>query len=54
MYKNTPLYYLNKEDDDIKNSENDCNLEGIFRVGNTIITKTTVISYKLKGKYISN
>ena len=54
MYKNTPLYNLNNEDDDIKNSENDGNLKDTFRVGNTIITKTMVVPYKGKEKYINN
>ena len=54
MYKNTPLYNINKEDDDIKKPENDGNLKDTFRVGNTIITKAMVVPYKGKENKYSN
>ena len=51
MYKNTPLFNMNQNDEDFKNEENDGKLKDTFRVGNTIITKEMVVPYKGKVKY---
>ena len=52
MYKNTPLFGMNQNnDEDFKSEENDGKLKDTFRVGNTIITKEMVVPYKGKVKY---
>ena len=52
MYKNTPLFGMNQNnEEDFKSEENEGKLKDTFRVGNTIITKEMVVPYKGKVKY---